>query len=396
MISDKASILIVVDDMACGGRERQTVELLKGLAHSRRFRAALAVLQAGGELEAEGARLAGSFLPVRRRARFDLTPVIALLRQAQRHNIALVHAGGWISGLVGLVVARSLRVPIVNASIRATPPRLLLRHRISRWCAERSDAIVANSLAGLEAYGLSRHSRAMVIENGIDLSRFDGLMSRSGGGPTICMVANFSKKKDHATAIRAMPRIREEFPNARLLLVGRDRGTLAESSRLADALKLTSSITFVTDTSRPEHYIASSDVCVLTSNTGAHGEGVSNAILEYMALEKPVVVTNGGGSPEVIQHGATGFLVACNSPAALAGQVVQLLRAPERSRQIGQAGRRRVTEAYSLVGMVTAYETLYQRLVYQPGWPIRNPMTARSGEPGSTRRRNAYSELRDG
>jgi glycosyltransferase involved in cell wall biosynthesis len=366
MIGEKTSVLIVVDDMACGGRERQIVELLKGLARSRRFRTALAMLHPGGELEPEAVRLAGSFLPVRRRARFDITPLISLLRQARKHHIALVHAAGWMSGLAGLVIARSSRIPIVNASIRAAPPRLLMRYRINRWCAARSDAIVANSWAGLEAYGLSRHPRAMVIPNGIDLSRFEGVVPRSGDGPIICMVANFSQKKDHATAIRAMPRIREAFPSARLVLVGRDRGTLTESSRLAAELGLRSSTTFVTDTSRPEHYIASSDVCVLASNTSTHGEGVSNAILEYMALEKPVIVTDGGGSPELVQHGATGLLVTGNSPKALAGQVVQLLRAPEKSRQIGEAGRRRVTEAYSLAGMVTAYEALYDRLLCQP------------------------------
>ena len=104
------------------------------------------------------------------------------------------------------------------------------------------------------------------------------------------------------------------------------------------------------------------DVGVLSTNTKVHGEGVSNAIMEYMALGKPVVATNGGGTPEILLDGETGYLVAPFTPIVMAEKIQYLLSHPEVANHMGTIGKQRIRSQFSLSGMAESYIELYHRL----------------------------------
>jgi glycosyltransferase involved in cell wall biosynthesis len=352
--------LIVADSLSVGGTERQVLELIKGLRQSGRFRVVLAVLDPGGGFESEAIALCEAVLPVRRRSLYGLTPVLSLLRHAYTSQVQLIHAFGRRSAFAGLVAARVCHIPIVDGSVRDTPLALSRRVRASRWSAVHSDASVANSHAGLDAYGLSGHAQAHVIANGVDLRRFEGVVPEVAATPTVCMVANFSRYKDHASAVRALPAIRRAIPQSRLMLVGQNVGRLSQAKQLIAELGLLDVVQFAPRTIQPQSIIAGSHVCLLTS---MRGESCSNAILEYMALGKPVVATACAGNAELIEDGTTGFLVPPDSPEAVADRVIYLLRHPERALAMGAAGRRRIHEHYSLPRMVAQYESLYDQLL---------------------------------
>lgn len=364
MANNPPTVLLVVDRLGVGGLERQVVELLKGLRRNGRFRTALAVLDHGGELEREAARYAGTFLELRRRARYDVTPVLTLLREVRRLRVELIHAWGWMSNLAALVTARLRRLPLINGGIRAALPSLSLSHRMIRWAALGAEAIVANSQAGLVAYGLDRTARSRVIPNGLDWRRFEGVTPVADGGFGICMVANFSPYKDQATLIRALPLIQQAFPEASLTLVGLDKGTLPQTRRLVSHLGLEPAVRIVEGTSNPEAFIAGSRVCVLLSPMG---ESLSNALLEYLALGKPVVASDCPGNAAVIQSGKTGLLLPEPSPETLAASIIRLLQEPQRARALGEAGRQLVKDRYLLEHMVQQYEALYQELLSRRG-----------------------------
>ena len=361
MKRDPARILLLVDGLAVGGAERQAVELLKGLARSGRFAPVLGVLDRGGELEAEAAESAVEVLALRRRARFDCTPAIELIGHTRRARVRLIQAQGWMSGLAALVAARCLGLPVVNASLRNAPTVPSARERLARWSALRSDAAVVNGVGQLHAFGLDGKRQVRVIPNGVDLDRFERI-APDGGGATICMVANFSGYKDHSTLIRALPLIRAAIPEARMTLVGRDEGTLAAARRLVEELGLGGAVRFVTDSAHPEPFIAGSAVGVLST----YGEGLSNALLEYMALAKPVVASDCPGNQAIVHDGENGFIVPQRSPESLAARVTDLLRDSERARVMGARGRARVEESHSLDRMVADYERLYDELVPAP------------------------------
>ena len=359
--NSRPSILILCGGMGPGGKERQIIELLKGLKRNNRFRTILAVGHLDGAREAEAAKWADQVWRIRRLSRYDLiTPLIDLILRLKKDKIDVIHTwGGGIWDLYGWVARRILHIIFIHGGIRSAPLFLDMANKISRWAAYHADVIVANSQAGLDSFGFQNHPRARVIYNGVDLSRFIGIETSPENQSTVCMVANFSDKKDHITSIYALPLIMKSFPDARLVLVGHDAGTLESTRNLVNDLGLSQAVRFVTDTLNPEPFIAGSQICILTSFT----EALSNSILEYMGMHKPVIATANSGNAEVVDSGKTGFLIPPNSPEILAEHIIRLLRNPELARSMGKAGYKRLVEIFSLERMVDSYEDQYSSLL---------------------------------
>ena len=101
------------------------------------------------------------------------------------------------------------------------------------------------------------------------------------------------------------------------------------------------------------------DVFILPSES----EGMSNALLEAMAMELPSVATAVGGNTTVIEDGVSGLLVDSGDSKAMAGRVIDLLADSEQARRIGRAGRRRVLDHYSAASMARQMEKLYDGLL---------------------------------
>ena len=86
-------------------------------------------------------------------------------------------------------------------------------------------------------------------------------------------------------------------------------------------------------------------------------------LLEYMALRKPVIVSDNGGNPEVVVNGVNGYLVKPQSSVAISSRVIDLLKNEERAKQMGLAGRKMVEEKFSVSRMASAFNKLYEELM---------------------------------
>jgi sugar transferase (PEP-CTERM/EpsH1 system associated) len=92
-------------------------------------------------------------------------------------------------------------------------------------------------------------------------------------------------------------------------------------------------------------------------------EGISNTILEAMASALPVVATAVGGNADLVQQPNTGSIVPAADPNAMAQHIVALACNPWQSQKMGQAGRQRVLERFSMQAMVATYQGIYDRLL---------------------------------
>jgi glycosyltransferase involved in cell wall biosynthesis len=352
------SVIILTDGMTAGGTERQIVELLKGLKKERYIRSIIGILMNGGELEREAYKHADKIMPISQHSRFDFTLAISLLRFIKNHHVDIIHTFGVVSDLSGVIAGKILNKPNICGSIRSARPKLNIYDRFSKLCMAFSTSVVANSHAGLKAFGIENNEKASVIYNGIDLSRFKKVEPISFGKPTLCMVGNFTKKKDQASIIRALPLVKKEFSGVKLILIGRGK-LLYKCRQLSELLELNENVKFITDTNNPEPFITGSQICILIS---PGGEGISNAILEYMALGKPVIASDIGGNRELIENYKTGILIKDHSKLTISESILHLLKNPDISMELGMSAKKYVEDKFNAQRMVDDYIELYLKL----------------------------------
>lgn len=361
-LEERPVILTIIGSLGDGGKERQLIVHMKSLQAQEKYSTVLAVMNPGGLREEEAAEFVDLFIKIPRKPDYDIfSSISALIKVVKQYNVKIIHSwGSGIWDVVSLIVAKWCRVPFLHNGIQSAPIRLRFSDQLTRVSAIFADVIVANSMAGLKAFKLENHRRAKVIYNGMDPERFSPYLS-SNVEDNLCMVANFRVEKDHQTMIRALDCIRRSIPSVQLFLVGHDFGTLEAIQNMVNDLNLHEQVTFITDTLHPEPYIAKSKVGILAT----HGEGISNVLLEYMGLTKPIVVSNNGGNPEVVENGINGYLVAPGSADELCEKVVALIMDPDLARKMGMEGRRIFEEKFSVSQMENAFNEIYSELKKQ-------------------------------
>ena len=119
------------------------------------------------------------------------------------------------------------------------------------------------------------------------------------------------------------------------------------------------SIRFLGERKDVEALVQLMDIGVLCTFT----EGISNAVMEYMAAGKPVIVTDGGGSCELVADDETGFLVAPFNPESVAEKIEALLNEPVRASGMVAAGFRRLQMAFSLEQLLKYHLRLYRKVL---------------------------------
>ncbi len=163
------------------------------------------------------------------------------------------------------------------------------------------------------------------------------LRQELGFGPEqklILCIGELLPNKNQAMAIRMMPRILREFPDARLLLAG-NGPKKADLEQLIAELNLQSSVTLLGYCTHLEKYQRIADTLVACSQR----EGLPLNLVEAMLSRTPVVASNNRGHRELVSHGETGFLVERNDAPAMAQSVLRLLRDPGEKERMGAAAR---------------------------------------------------------
>ena len=202
-----------------------------------------------------------------------------------------------------------------------------------------------------------------LIYNGIDLARYDQMVpcctlreeyGLPPEGPLVGVVARLEQEKGHPTLIDAWPAILASFPDATLLMIGEGSRLDALTAQVRD-LGLERSVIFTGRRDDVPEVTKSLDVAVLPSYREAQGL----TILEAMALSRPVVASNVGGIPEMIEDGRTGLLVPPHDSTALADAILRLLRDHPLADTLARAGHDMVHDRFCVELMVRSVEAIY-------------------------------------
>lgn len=210
--------------------------------------------------------------------------------------------------------------------------------------------------------------RIQVIPNGLEVDNLSALADRGpflsdftgdrGHMKVIGAVGRLTPLKGHDVLIHAIQMLRNQNKRCTCVIVG-DGETRNNLEQLALASETGHSFRFLGYQENVFSIIRDFDICVLPS----HQDSCPNALLEYMAMGRPVIASNVPGVNEIIHHGETGLLFPAGDAASLAKNIEYLIEHPDVASRLGAAGQQRLRAAFSMSETASQYETFYRRML---------------------------------
>jgi glycosyltransferase involved in cell wall biosynthesis len=366
-VSERTRVLYVVGNFVAGGAERHLLELWSRIDRGA-FEVEIACFRREGqflaEVEALGWPVRDLGVGPRLYGPSGWRGLARLLGHARRFRPHVIHGYLFGPNLLAAIAGRMAGVPVVAVAKRNVDayesPRQIAVQRLAHRLATHVTAVSETVADTAAALGVPR-ARITVIPNGVDASRFAAPgadraeLGGAPGTPLIGSVGCLAARKDYGTLLEALALLgrRGHAFTCALIGDGPDRAALEAQAR---ALGLGSRVTFLGERPDVARLLPAIDVFVLSSRE----EGIPNALLEAMAAGRPSVATAVGGTPEVLEDGATGWLVPPASPALLAEALGEALERPAESARRGAAARRAVLERMGIGVMVRRHEDFYR------------------------------------
>jgi sugar transferase (PEP-CTERM/EpsH1 system associated) len=372
-------IMHVVNSLGRGGTELGVMKLVTGLDRSM-FSHRICATR---EYDAEFVRLhdlkdrldvAGTSNPGFQFPLFRLTNIFKV------HRPDIVHTRNW-GALEGVLAARLAGVPIVIHSEHGYEVDMLSgmpvrRRMFRRFVYSQADVVMAvtRELRDYHARQAWLNSgQVQVMYNGVDARKFAPSsevrrrvrreLDISDATVVIGSVGRLVAIKDYHTLLTAGESLIQQGQNVHVLLVGAGPEMQSLKSRVGGSPALSKRTIFAGACDQIPAMLNAMDIFVLPSL----GEGMSNTLLEAMAVGLPVVATKIGGNREVVNENSGGRFFAPGDAASLIRELSPLAESEELRGSAGEGSRKRALEQFSLEGMLRGYTELYRGLAERRG-----------------------------
>lgn len=357
-----------------GGAEILLLALLKKIDKNQ-FKFIIAY-PSNGTLNEDFEKNGAEVIPFETKSKFDIFSLNRLIRLSKLKKINIIHSHQPRLDLFGCIAAKFRHIPFIftrhlsiqnlclnnleRSSYIYVDKMITVKHA-KKIIAVSKD--IANNLIIKEN---TNPSKIKVIYAGLDLETY-GSGVKIGkirkefhmGSETslVGIVGRINTQKAHQYFLHAAIEVLKDMPETKFLVVG--DGPLREKQEtLCRKLGLTSHVIFTGYRKDTSQIMADLDVSVLSSLS----EGVPVANIEAMAMGKPIICFNVGGVSELVIDGVTGILVPLKDVKGLANGIIRLLKNKKEAKQMGEAGRMRIEEYFSLERMVEEYEKVYNEV----------------------------------
>ncbi len=355
---------MLIDNLGKGGKERRLLELLKYLDRIVGYEIFLVVFRNCIEYTSVFDLKNTKVKVLKRRIKKDPLVFFTLRNIIKEFCPNIVHSWGSMPSIYVAITCFLYKIPLLNAMVADCYfpfwGESWLRSQITYPFSKR---VLSNSYNGSIAYKVP-YKKASVIRNGVHLSRFvvpvdPGEIKRKFNIKTsyvIGMVAAFHPRKDYETYIKVAINIIFENEDVTFLAIG--DGPLLTKMKSLVPDEISERLLFLGKQSKVEEIISILDIGVLT----ALYEGISNSIMEYMALGKPVIAYNGGGNVELVDNGITGYVITPYNENELRDKITYLLSHPDVCQLFGENGRRKIELGFDIEKRGQEYIELYKDL----------------------------------
>lgn len=247
------------------------------------------------------------------------------------------------------------------------------------------NVVVTNSLSTQRRLRVWRTNRTAVVHSGVVENSNEGHVAvvhdgfdpqafavdvagptpdRSMSGPLVVLVGRIAEWKGQHIFLRAAASVLKQYPETRFWIVGAPLFGEHEYERslhtLCEELGIVAQVDFLGFREDVGYILAQADILVHASTLS---EPFGQVVIEAMAAGKPIIATDGGALPEIVESGRTGLLVPMGSAEAMSRAITSLLADPVRAEEMGRQGRQRVLEQFTIMHTVNKVEAIYGRML---------------------------------
>ena len=362
---DIMRVCFVIDNLSRAGTEMQLLLLLRSLKRDK-VEPYLCLLNGDVDYSRDLEPVGLSILRLNLERLFCFTSIMAayrLLRYLQVNRIKVVQTYFTDSTRFAAPIAKFAGCQVLGS-------RRNIGHWMTRWdqfvarCYNRLfiDCVITNCRAAQQAVveqELGDIKNIDVIPNGIDVAPFQKLAEwvqpLQGDLWTIGMIGNLRVVKGVDIFIKAAKLVHEQYPATQFLVAG--GGDKKKYQQLVDELGLTECVFLLGSIDAVPSFLNTLTVAVLPSRA----EGMSGALLEYMAAGRPIVATEVGGNPELIKHELNGLLVEAGSSTALAATILRYFEDTQLAHFCSVAAKQDAISNFSADVLADAYTQMLYR-----------------------------------
>jgi len=363
---EKIKVLQLVEDFKIGGLERVVESVFNGL-NTEKYEPSIWCIAEGGELFDE---IIKENMDIRilnigtYHNPFNIVKLAFLIRNQKFH---IIHTHGYYASTMGRISAFLARTPIIIAHVHTTYWDFKKRHlRIEKILSLITDSIICCSNA-VKEFIVSKEkinlNKTTIIYNGIHCKKSEDtetvLDLSDQKVVQIAVVASLVENKGHKNLLEAFSKIVRNHSNVKLTILGDGplRYQLADQAKRLRISDYTEFLGIVRDV---QMILKDCDIVVLPSIAR---EGLGMAIIEGMCLAKPVIASNIGGIPELVENGVNGYLIPPGDSDSLSEMLEILIKNRELCGRMGAEGRKKFEKDFDADTMIKKVEELYDSLL---------------------------------
>lgn len=366
----KFNILQLMTDSKIGGAEKVVLLLAKGL-NKERFNVSVCSLAEKGQIFEEMDKEGIKSYSLGIKNRWHFLKLFKLMRIIKRENIQILHSHLFHANLLGRLVGKFMRVPVIISTEHIMGMEGKLRMSLNKITSILVDKFIAVSVkvgdflkreVGIEP------SKVLIVQNGVEYDKFVfSDLDKAGGrnlfgftaeDKIIGTVARIHKQKGHSYLLHAAKEVIKEVPGVKFLIVG--EGPLrSKMEKLSADLNIKEKVVFAGFYKNIPLIMSILDLFVLPSLW----EGLPITVLEAMAMRKAVIATDVSGNSEVVEDNVSGVLVPPKRPHCLARAIIRLLKDDRLRVKMGEAGYHKGRSFFNAERMIKETTEIYERLI---------------------------------
>lgn len=364
-------ILYFIGSLEAGGKERRLIELLTYLKQKEGFDLMVVVMK--GKVDFPSFFMLDIPYIVINKTNFIsvFSVILKFYKVCKKFKPHFIHSWGRMQTFYAIPSVIGQNIPLVNSQITGAPPKVnkwTVSNAIDRINFRISKVILSNSYAGIKSYK-PPVNKLKVIYNGINMNRFSNLPAAEKIKAkykiltpyAVVMVANPTPNKDYKLFCRVAVKVLNVRKDISFIGVGISHSDDIPGCREALRIgKENVNIHFLGRINDVEALVNACDIGVLFS---PNGEGISNSILEYMALGKPIIASAAGGTKELVHHEKNGFLIQHETEEKIAELILELIQNQEKVHSFGRESKKIIEDTFTLDKMGSEFELVYKNVL---------------------------------